>query len=89
MGNPIATKISSTTHNGTPTSWASKTIAAGNLVLRVGDTIVCPVIGHGTTTITGGSSNSIVEGKAIARNGDPTSCGATLTNGVTTVPVGG
>lgn len=88
MGQPCATKSSSTTHGGTPISSATKTKAGGNFILRQTDTIACPVPGHGTTTITQGSFTVTTEGKATAYNGCTTSCGATLINGVTSVLIG-
>jgi uncharacterized Zn-binding protein involved in type VI secretion len=88
MGQPCAVKTSSTTHGGTPISSAARAKAGGSLVIRKGDTIACPSPGHGTTTITQGSSSVKAEDKEVAYNGCTTSCGATIINGVTSVLVG-
>jgi uncharacterized Zn-binding protein involved in type VI secretion len=89
MGNPIAHRAATvTSHGGTPILSATKTKAGGTLILRKGDTIACPVSGHGTTTITQGSATVKVEGKEVAFNGATTSCGAVITNGVTSVLTG-
>jgi uncharacterized Zn-binding protein involved in type VI secretion len=45
-------------------------------VARVGDKVVCPI--HGTTTISSGDVTLMIDGAAVARDGDKTSCGAVL-----------
>ncbi len=86
MGFPCATKLSSTTHGGTPTSSATKEQAGGSLKLRMTDAVSCP--SHGATTITQGSAMVMAEGLGVAYDGCTTSCGATMTGGITTVLIG-
>jgi uncharacterized Zn-binding protein involved in type VI secretion len=86
MGQPCAVKTSSTTHGGTPVTSAATTKAGGSLIIRITDTISCPI--HGSTTITSGSGTVITEGMGTAFNGSSTSCGATIINGVATVLIG-
>jgi uncharacterized Zn-binding protein involved in type VI secretion len=78
--------LSSTTHEGTPVTSATKEKAKGSLKLRKTDVISCPI--HGTTTITQGSSTVKAEGLAVAYDGCTTSCGATMINGATSVLIG-
>ena len=69
----------STSHGGTVTQ-ASSTMRSedGRGFARVGDTVTCPIKGHGTNAITTGDSTFILDGRPIAREGDKTECGATL-----------
>ena len=48
---------------------------------RVNDPTVCPLPGHGSTPITAGSPDVLIEGMPAARLGDPTGCGSTLAGG--------
>jgi len=47
----------------------------------VGDMHVCPIKGHGSSTVMPNGSSILVEGKPIARVGDVTGCGAVITQG--------
>ncbi|EJM70842.1 PAAR domain-containing protein [Pseudomonas sp. GM55] len=47
----------------------------GFAVARVGDRVVCA---HGECMIESGDETLLVDGKAVARDGDLTSCGARL-----------
>lgn len=47
-------------------------------VARVGDSHACPI--HGGNSIVAGGT-AIVDGKPIARQGDPCGCGATIVQG--------
>ena len=69
----------STSHGGTVTQ-ASSTMRSedGRGFARVGDTVTCPIKGHGTNAIATGDSTFILDGRPIAREGDKTECGATL-----------
>ena len=68
-------------HGGVIISSASRTMANGILVARMGDMHVCPLPGHGVTPIVTGSGKTLVEGKPIARVGDSTGCGAVIVAG--------
>lgn len=81
---PLAASQNSTTdHGGTPLTWSSKLKVSGLWVLRVGDTISCPLPGHGVTTIdTGSTKLEDSNGQKVAWVGSQTSCGAVITTGL-------
>ncbi len=54
----------------------------GKSISRVGDRVTCPVHGHGgVVVIVSGDPTFVIDGQAVARHGDKTSCGATLIAG--------
>ena len=59
-------------------------VVSGKPVVVVGDKCMCPVNGHQNCTIVSGSATHSVNGKAVAYDGDKTSCGATLISSVQT-----
>ena len=61
-------------HEGSPHSDSGRIDIA-----RLGDKVSSPK--HGNGTIASGDQTMIVDGKPAARNGDKTSCGATLIAG--------
>ena len=63
-------------HGGQVTSAASKSMAEGKRIARIGDTFDCPI--DGLVTIVEGSSNVLCEGAGVARHGDALSCGGKL-----------
>ena len=71
---------------GDPTSHGGKVIdcsaanckAGGKPMAVVGDKVICPVQGHVNCTIATGSARHRINGKAVAYDGDMTSCGAVL-----------
>lgn len=54
-------------------------------IARLGDAVTCP---KGQTTITGGSKHE-AGGQRIARVGDSTGCGCSISSGSGTVKIGG
>jgi uncharacterized Zn-binding protein involved in type VI secretion len=67
-----------TSHGGTVIEASSMTTSGDIAVARMGDKTTCPLPGHGSPPITGGDQSTIIDGKPVARHGDPTACGATL-----------
>ena len=71
---------------GDPTSHGGKVVAccatnckaAGQPIAVVGDKVTCPVQGHVNCTIATGNARHRINGKAVAYDGDTTSCGALL-----------
>ena len=53
-------------------------VVGGKPVVVVGDQCMCPVKGHENCSVASGSATHTVNGKAVAYDGDKTSCGATL-----------
>ncbi|MEC5164089.1 MULTISPECIES: PAAR domain-containing protein [unclassified Janthinobacterium] len=78
MAGPLIRLGDKTSHGGTVLEASSFTSSGGIGVARVGDMVSCPIRGHGTCPIVGGDPSMIVDGQAVARHGDKTSCGATL-----------
>jgi uncharacterized Zn-binding protein involved in type VI secretion len=68
----------STNHGGVVISASSSRIVLGKGIARVGDTVTCPLPGHGSTVIVSGDTNALIDGRAAARHGDQCACGATL-----------
>lgn len=69
----------STTHGGTVTDCCSLNFkAAGKPMAVVGDKVMCPLKGHENCTIATGNARHRIKGKAVAYEGDTTSCGAVL-----------
>jgi uncharacterized Zn-binding protein involved in type VI secretion len=81
MSKPVARLGDPSNHGGVIISSASRTMANGILVARMGDLHVCPIPGHGVTPIVTGSNKTLVEGKPLARVGDSTGCGAVIVSG--------
>ena len=72
-----------TTHGGTVVSASSTTIINGIHVARLGDSVTCPIPGHGTVVIVEGDGNWRTDELPIALEGHKTSCGAAL---ISTLP---
>ncbi len=81
MSRPVARLGDPSNHGGVIISSASRTMANGILVARMGDLHSCPLPGHGVTPIVTGSGKTLVEGRPIARVGDSTGCGAVIASG--------
>ncbi|WP_447651809.1 polymorphic toxin type 44 domain-containing protein [Pseudomonas abietaniphila] len=56
---------------------------------RLGDKHVCPLPGHGTTTIASASGDVIINFMGSARVGDTCGCGAVITTGFPSIQVNG
>ena len=86
MGRPFIVLGDKTDHGGEVIEASGVSGTHGKGIARVGDKVTCPKRGHGTTVITTGDPTMIIDGKAAARHGDKTACGAVLisTQSVTT-----
>ena len=74
---PVSLLGDTISHGGSITSASSVTRTVGNFVVRQGDTVSCN--SHGAQTVSNGSpTRKDLDGKKIARIGDPISCGATI-----------
>ena len=81
MSKAVARLGDPSNHGGVIISSASRTMANGILVARMGDMHACPIPGHGITPIVTGSKKTLVEGQPVARVGDVAACGATIASG--------
>ena len=80
-----------TSHGGTVVSASSTVNINGKPVARLGDSVTCPIPGHGAVTIVEGDSAWLDDGRPIALEGHKTSCGASLISTMPTlhrVPLG-
>jgi len=86
MGRPFIVLGDKTDHGGEVIEAPGVSDTHGKGFARVGDKVTCPKRGHGTTVIVTGDPTMIIDGKAAARHGDKTACGAMLisTQAVTT-----
>lgn len=73
----------STTHGGKVVSATANSSVNGIQIARLGDKVVCPIKGHGVTTIVEGDPNWLIDGIPVALEGHKTSCGASL---ISTLP---
>lgn len=55
---------------------------SGKPAARLGDPTACPLPGHGSNPIVGGSPDVFFDHLSAARQGDATACGATLSANV-------
>lgn len=72
-----------TTHGGKVVSATSHHMIYGKPVARLGDQVMCPIPGHGVTTIVEGDPTWLIDGIPVALEGHKTSCGASL---ISTLP---
>ncbi len=82
MSRPFILLGDALSHGGTVTSASVQSDVGGVPIARMGDACLCEK--HGPTTIVTGDPTLIIDGKAVARSGDTTACGATLIPGQTT-----
>ncbi|MBW8829397.1 MAG: PAAR domain-containing protein [Burkholderiales bacterium] len=78
MGRPFIVLGDKTDHGGVVIEASGATDTHGKRIARVGDKVSCPKRGHNSTIIACGDATMIIDGKAAARHGDKTACGATL-----------
>lgn len=79
MPKPAARMGDMTSHGGTITTGALRTMIDGAPAARLGDVHVCP--NCGPNAIVTGSTMTIIEGQPAAGLGDSTACGATIVTG--------
>lgn len=59
---PLTRLGDSTDHGGVVITAASPDLIEGKPIFRVGDTVTCPIDGHGTTVITTGDPTTLING---------------------------
>ncbi|MFL6659641.1 MAG: PAAR domain-containing protein [Massilia sp.] len=79
MPGPFIRLGDKTSHSGAVLEASQMSDSGGIGIARVGDKVSCPR--HGNGTIVSGDTTMIIDGKAAARHGDKTSCGAVLIAG--------
>ena len=78
QGRPLIVLGDKTDHGGVVITASTNTFSNERPVARVGDSVTCPLRGHGVTTIVSGSPAMHIDGISVARHGDRTACGAVL-----------
>ncbi|MBY4897539.1 PAAR domain-containing protein [Cupriavidus sp. AU9028] len=79
MTRPFIVLGDKTDHGGVVISASGTSTAHGKGIACVGDRVTCPKSGHGReTTIVTGDPTVLIDGRAAARHGDKTACGAVL-----------
>jgi uncharacterized Zn-binding protein involved in type VI secretion len=80
---------------GDPTSHGGKVISAsvthvigGIGIARVGDSVACPIAGHGVNPIVEGESTFLIDGRMVALQGHRSACGCTLISSLPTATHG-
>ena len=80
---------------GDPTSHGGKVISAsathtiGGLgIARVGDSVACPVAGHGVNPIVEGAPTFLIDGRMVALQGHRSACGCMLISSLATATHG-
>jgi uncharacterized Zn-binding protein involved in type VI secretion len=80
---------------GDPTSHGGKVISAsathtiGGLgIARVGDSVACPIAGHGVNPIVEGAPTFLIDGHMVALQGHHSACGCMLISSLVTATHG-
>jgi uncharacterized Zn-binding protein involved in type VI secretion len=80
---------------GDPTSHGGKVISAsvthtiGGLgIARVGDSVACPIAGHGVNPIVEGAPTFLIDGRMVALQGHRSACGCMLISSLVTATHG-
>lgn len=82
---PAVVRIGDTSsHGGSMVSASAQYTADGKQVCVSGDSHSCPIPGHGVTPVTG-TGKVTSGGKNTVKVGDSAGCGATITQGSSTV----
>ena len=74
-----------TSHGGVVVSATSHFNVFGKPVARLGDSVACPVPGHGVCSIAEGDPTWTIDGIPVALEGHKTSCGASLISSIPSV----
>ncbi len=78
MSRPLIRLGDKTSHGGVVIEATGSSFTGNIAFARVGDKVACPRSGHGVCPIVTGDSSLIIDGRAAARDGDKTACGASL-----------
>jgi uncharacterized Zn-binding protein involved in type VI secretion len=88
MALPIVRLGDMTSHGGTVIT-ASPTHSIGGVgIARVGDSVACPIPGHGVNVIVEGAATYLIGGRMVALHGHRSACGCTLISSLVTATHG-
>ena len=83
MALPIVRLGDPTSHGGRVISASATHILGGIGIARVGDSVGCPIAGHGVNPIVEGAPTFLIGGRSVALQGHHSACGCTL---ISTIP---
>lgn len=82
---PVVRQGDTSSHGGYMVTAGGKPLVNGLRLCVNGDMHVCPLRGHGTTSVTASSTKFSSNGKKVLRVGDVAGCGAVMVTGSPTV----
>lgn len=88
MALPIVRLGDLTSHGGKVITASPTHTIAGIGIARVGDTVLCPLPGHGVNPIVEGAQTFLIGGRTVALHGHRTACGCTLISTLVTATHG-
>ena len=83
MALPIIRLGDPTSHGGRVISASATHIISGIGIARVGDSVACPIAGHGINPIVEGAPTFVIGGRMVALQGHHSACGYVL---ISTLP---
>lgn len=84
MALPIVRLGDPTSHGGRVISASITHSAQGIGIARVGDLVMCPIMGHGINPIVEGAATYLIGGRMVALHSHRSACGCTLISTLTT-----
>ncbi|MFS2025514.1 PAAR domain-containing protein [Massilia sp. GER05] len=78
MALPIIRLGDPTSHGGKVISASTTHIISGIGIARVGDSVSCPILGHGINPIIEGAPTFLIGDRMVALQGHHSACGCTL-----------
>lgn len=88
MALPIIRLGDLTSHGGKVITASLTHSIAGIGIARVGDTVLCPIPGHGANPIVEGVPTYLIGGRRVALHGHRSACGCTLISTLVTATHG-
>lgn len=88
MALPIVRLGDPTSHGGKVVTASSTHILNGIAIARQGDSVACPLAGHGVNPIVEGSTIFLMDGRPVALHGHRTACGCILISTILTATHG-
>ncbi len=88
MALPIVRLGDPASHGGRVISASPTHVISGIGIARVGDSVACPIQGHGVNPIVEGASGFMIGGRMVALHGHHSACGCTLIASLSTATFG-
>jgi len=88
MALPVIRLGDLTSHGGRVISASDTHVISGIGIARVGDSVTCPITGHGINRIVDGAPTFLIGGRMVALHGNHSACGCTLISSLLTATHG-